>query len=486
MANKKELTPTEPIIIYKKPEDELKYSSGEISMVSVFYKDVDNKFTINWMETRQLDPETARNRKLKTTLYFKKCGAITVSFKKEKFNLYYSKNGKVSNYSNCLGAIKGLLKHIFSPIGAGVDSYEVVSGLFRKFLKKRGVMLDKECYFEALMKAQFPILGPMFKEDDIYSSVSGWTYTSKMPPEMGRIYRNKDVKSIIEEMFGVSGKGIYKAYFANKVNFVKIAIIQALRGIFNNDEIQWALSLPIYENMNMIQSMNECSNHEKFQVIRLFFRGITKDRIKTILKDLNDEHTDFTTFCDTCFMYRNIIDNDHKFVVPRNMSIKGLHDEFSKLGRKITTKNFKIKVDAKIKLMQDYDYGNGFKMIFPNTNHDLIDWSQDMRNCISSYGERMRNKDTFVCAFLHRDKMKINAEFHSNFTLNQFYGFSNRYIDDLDDSDEMKEELKRVKSEFCEVLSLCERSSDKNDFHKAMKKMELLKRTKKEKTKATV
>lgn len=89
-------------------------------------------------------------------------------------------------------------------------------------------------------------------------------------------------------------------------------------------------------------------------------------------------------------------------------SFKELHDVLSRDQRKLKEPNFDIEYKGKAKkLTGDYE---GYRIVAPKSNHDLVDWGTQMSNCIGGYGRAATAGQSLLYGVYEGDSLIANME----------------------------------------------------------------------------
>jgi len=118
-------------------------------------------------------------------------------------------------------------------------------------------------------------------------------------------------------------------------------------------------------------------------------------------------------------------------------SLRELHDYIAKEYRKLTSKDFDLglmEVDW-VKPLHGLEFSDirtkrHYMIQIPQSNFDIVEWGQQMNNCIGGYGTRVRdgNGKQVLLAVWVAGKMKYNLEIYDK-QVKQFYGKGNSTAD---------------------------------------------------------
>lgn len=141
------------------------------------------------------------------------------------------------------------------------------------------------------------------------------------------------------------------------------------------------------------------------------FRRMVKTMSDKQIRRLFTTDGNLSGLYDTVKMFTRIRENDADYVLAdlSFQTFKELHDVLARDERRLKEPRFDIsyKKTAR-KLPGEYD---GYRIVAPLTNHDLIDWGTEMGNCISGYAYGAKNGSTALYAvYDDSGKMMGNLE----------------------------------------------------------------------------
>lgn len=150
-------------------------------------------------------------------------------------------------------------------------------------------------------------------------------------------------------------------------------------GCLTHQAVPWAHML---KGIVSPDGMKKLTAHSPYMLelrstVRRFLKRFSED---TIIKWVSAEYGSWVT--DTARLF-NLIPAEMR-AEPDGMSLIEYHDLLSEIHRKLVTEDYKLrfkdpiyKIDGAI--VQDW------QIVVPKTNHELIEWGNQMHNCIASY-----------------------------------------------------------------------------------------------------
>lgn len=168
-----------------------------------------------------------------------------------------------------------------------------------------------------------------------------------------------------------------------------------------------------------------------------------------------------TVIVDTCRMAYTAFEQEIRVGDIRVRTFGELHDELARLtrqrarNRRRTMDNERanrfygpIKMVDTALLFKDLETPTGFKIVPAETAEQVVQWSQDMSNCIHSYISRAHEGRTVLLGVYKDAKLIANAEVCNN-ELAQLYGVSNARLPFEQESEivvSMQEAMPKLKS----------------------------------------
>ena len=108
----------------------------------------------------------------------------------------------------------------------------------------------------------------------------------------------------------------------------------------------------------------------------------------------------------------------------RPRSINEIHYALVKeLSRRKALELKEVKLHQKLSSLDGIEVG-GFRLVIPKTGNDLINWGQQLNNCLISYVKQVFNGEYSVIGVLEKDKIRYALGIRARY-IEQFYGINN-------------------------------------------------------------
>jgi hypothetical protein len=112
----------------------------------------------------------------------------------------------------------------------------------------------------------------------------------------------------------------------------------------------------------------------------------------------------------------------------KNFTIENVHDILSNELLKYQKENFDLKLieDPIVSGLEGKVLSNGYKIKIPKDQHELIDWTVWLKNCVgvANYGSKVLNKKCILIGLVNHKKVEYVIEI-INYRVEQFSGFAN-------------------------------------------------------------
>lgn len=281
---------------------------------------------------------------------------------------------------------------------------------------------------EMVLLAKYPIVGQLFK-NQITSRYEGrggrrhYSYQKKVydfPKLFCEPLRKSEQFEELVYRICLSKNPKMRKYigrYASEEKFSLIWLAYCLRGlvpieylydIYDTCDQYGAVEQDLSERLHPMDARHEIVAYRKL------LKNYTPRRILKFIKEGKFwMHLKDTT--------RQWIEHADKIILPEKpKSFKELHDEVSRQYRLVKTAYQKIK---KTKFMEHLDGKevDDFRIKVAESNHELIEWGEQMHNCIASYANR---KDCILLGIFKENTLIYNIEI-KNGKIKQFYGKRN-------------------------------------------------------------
>lgn len=249
---------------------------------------------------------------------------------------------------------------------------------------------------------------------------------AETPQEMARAmfgsrYR-KDVARILGELATEFSRRDSNFWYSSTAYALKIGLAAAPL-------------VPMDWVVTMLSNINVQYDDFDIADARRMFRTAARAQMSRLLSDPR-----IYAVSDTVKMWRRISRHqpDYRIDALDFKNWSQLHDALSRDSAKVTEPAEEIAYKGKAKrLAGEYD---GFRIVAPSSTHDLIDWSNEMQNCISSYGHHAANGQVLLYAAMRGDEMYANMELSRDGSVRQLLGKHNRHLEPAE-ADAIKEAI---------------------------------------------
>jgi hypothetical protein len=171
---------------------------------------------------------------------------------------------------------------------------------------------------------------------------------------------------------------------------------------------------------------SKISNAKKNILIDSYFNSfITPNSRAAVLTNLAD-------------IYSMVLTNPNDVVeilqtIPaKEFTINNIHDVLSVKLLKYQKENFNLSLidDDNLRQIDQKEVSDGYTLVIPKDQHQLIDWTIRLKNCIgvANYGKKALQKKCILIGLFRNNKVEYVIEI-INFKLEQFAGFANMQPD---------------------------------------------------------
>lgn len=286
-------------------------------------------------------------------------------------------------------------------------------GMYEAFKILRGLTVDEE------IARQYPLLpnaSPLNGVTPLLAQVDAATLTKAVFGE--RQHRKDLVKSV----------GGILEYAPNDVTSFSLLMGRAISGTV---PIDWVVSwLPMITRSTDSVRGREFES-SRLPVARRMFKSMSDKQRRRLITTDGDLHG----FRDTVRMFERIqqVDNTYKLLDTQFTSFKELHNVLARDERRLQEPLIELGYTGKAKKLVG-NHGE-YRIIAPKTNHDLIDWGTQMRNCIGGYGYHVASGQSALYAVEKDGEMIANIELHPKTgNVRQLLGKYNSSIEPTDRS----------------------------------------------------
>ena len=104
-------------------------------------------------------------------------------------------------------------------------------------------------------------------------------------------------------------------------------------------------------------------------------------------------------------------------------SLQEIHDDFARQSRRLATQEYFFDLDEKVLNLDDAGFEN-YKIVVPKSNYKLIEFGEQLSNCIASYANYMKTKYCLLLGIEKDGILTYNLEIR-NKNIAQFVGKHN-------------------------------------------------------------
>lgn len=226
----------------------------------------------------------------------------------------------------------------------------------------------------------------------------------------------KSLSTILEEVFGFATKKLrglaMQRVFRTSENFVNHKFFfygEAFKDVLANDNLFYAI-----ENNLLDTNLGDVDN---YQGLNKFLKdyasekngGYSQKKIINFLESAADKNklVEIGTYYDLIKANIEIDIQSMNFV----NDCETIHEFLKREHGRIKNPNFPLNNDGEIEALDNVEF-DGFKIVVPKTNHDLIDWGIKMNHCVGTYGNTVKRKERQILGIADKrtDEMLYTAD----------------------------------------------------------------------------
>lgn len=170
---------------------------------------------------------------------------------------------------------------------------------------------------------------------------------------------------------------------------------------------------------------------------RALFKSLTPAQQKRLLASLTTtnkkEIASYWAVVDTLRMFKSLKDDYNATFVPGQIPGKRWSELHEIFRADLSTREVVDKPIEKVPLAQEIEkvqFPEGYRIIQPETTHDLIEWGRKMEHCIGSYIKEAVQGESVFLGIMKDDMMIGNAQIRvRDKNLVQIFGKRNRILD---------------------------------------------------------
>lgn len=331
-----------------------------------------------------------------------KLNVYRISGQKKLGNLQIRNHSMAFNQSSFEAYYRGLKKTHLARIKL----------LTKRFFKKHNFYFDDNLSVPTNAKiACYPCMAEFFK---INEHGCLWHYST---------FFRKGFKYAVRRVFGNAGSklnGIIWDRIRKDKNLSVFVLGDTLRGLVPNEYIQEIASRDSYWQLPY--------NKREIVLMRNLLKNYPKERIKILFSG------PFTKmYYDDAARLHNVYPGISLPEKPK--SFHDIHDYLVRESFKIEHKEQVLDLKEEWVALESKSYGpnNEFRIIFPRSNYDLLEWGKKLHHCIGGYFDRMKSGECILLAVLKNGEMLYNLDIRRK-EINQFRGVCNGLPEPSDQS----------------------------------------------------
>lgn len=274
----------------------------------------------------------------------------------------------------------------------------------------------------------FPMLGMAMRKSGFHAPVG-------VNLQVASGLRAFTVQEMTARIFGESPRQLQAAVAeslvkgSNFINIDNLTLASLLRGYLPPNSLAEILRMKLHER-NMIQQVDKHSaNH-----VRLLLRRFNTQRLMRLVQSVVEIPHGEMLLRDSANQYADARKHHPDTVMDLNKqfrSVQELHESVTREYRKLKNVNQEVHhSDDLVESLSSIELPDGAQLIWPGCTHDLMNWANEMNNCIYSYGKDAAAGRSLLLAVLDRSgKMIINIMVRGKNVI-QCYGNSNQNVTD--------------------------------------------------------
>jgi hypothetical protein len=207
-----------------------------------------------------------------------------------------------------------------------------------------------------------------------------------------------------------------------------------------NEIIENSINLDSVESLHPLHFVLERMNEKRFIKLVIDATRVNKFELSSMVIDIMRMYKDILKVCEEEY------EIDFKSI----NTVKELHDSVMKDHELISRhgENLMLFLERKFPYLEAFSENEfrGCQIVIPKDKATLVEWGQQLGNCIGSYGQDARDGQTIIFALYEKDKVKYNIEISpSDGRIKQFVSHSNNIVDE-----NMRNELQELIARYCE------------------------------------
>ena len=287
------------------------------------------------------------------------------------------------------------------------------------------------------------LIYPMNKEED--------GLDARPPVCFHRSIRHRDPKEFTRRFFGKAPKSLVKAVIEHipfdKHSINSLFLARCFYGIWPIDKVVSFLNLAkkcpqrpfIFGNNGPAPFGAE--DYRKIDIWTNFFRKFSSRKIINWYNKYPKEFGVYTK--DTINQLEEIRQHQIKVRLSKKMDIKKIHDVISKLYRQLEKAEYALPVYEEL-----YELNNkkvlGHDLVFPKTNHDLVDWGVELNNCVGSYDYSVKSGRSIIFSLQKDGKPVYCVEFSFFANMKNMRMIQCKGMHNSDAPEEIQKECKKI------------------------------------------
>jgi len=330
-----------------------------------------------------------------------------LSFKNNKFNFYRTsiksnRAVKIVNPSKMFECLFHRDKKV-KRNGLAKAQKQRLYGLIQKFCK------DHSINIKYLSKDPLTLIKQL-----CYPGLAGFDNISKIETgQCGRFGKVNLVKAVLGTNGSLSKKLLTEAITKHPNKYEGIILVsRVLKQLFGLDKAQEFLrDVNIGYIGNLKYGYREPLNlTQTIKRYKQFFSKFTFNKIKKMYK-VNIDHSSWSDTVDF------IRDNPNIIIPDEFEDIKDLHDKLAEQLNRVKRAKLLIEKSADIEVPQVFRdcksnwKSSRYELAFPKNGLDLVEWSEIMKNCVSSYEDQIRKGTYYIVGLKENNQLKYNIGF---------------------------------------------------------------------------
>lgn len=355
------------------------------------------------------------------------------NFKKTNGKIKFSfviKNGKLNIYKTSIcqniRTVRNITNsphRIYDELGLAKKAHlERLRQILNEFFKNNGLKIELKrnaksgmAIFEQLLEEVYPVL----KEFGITKAIQVY-------PPYSRFLKNGNIKSFIKKCFAANSKKITKLFIKRIVSapheFARISFFGILcKNKLKIDDFQQLLDNQDFQGMPQ--------NSREFGLMKKFLQQFSRERLLRWFKEINTN----STRCDGILLRdcASMFDYTNQPHIPSGIKgLREIHDWLARESAKIQNNVKEIRYSETHAKLNGVEIDN-LRIETPEDTGRLIEYSQIMHNCISSYGEGAVKNRHLLLGIYKDGELTYNICI-INQKLRQFFGARNSLPDETD------------------------------------------------------